>query len=379
MKIAIITEILSGRSGSRVAVELAANLAEHHHVHLFAYDHHTEPITIQYLKKQGVNFTLFPYHRPFHFYRIRPILALARRLRSGRYDIILSFSFLPFMVSAWLSGLPVIHTFQGLQLDAWLEKYLPEQKPSWYDHWLNKLFNKLIIWREQIFFAIADREVAISRFAQKQAEKTFHCPMSQIYIGVDSHLTRQSNVKTAKNHSFTFLSVSRLTPYKGFHSVIKAFSHIHQRYPNVSLIILGSAPKNNYLQYLRRLAGKTSNIVIHTELNDKTLKEFYKKSHVYLTADRYLYFGLPVLEAAWFGLPTIGLKHAALPETVVHGKTGYIADTLADMVIYMEKLIKQPNLAANLGQQAQKRAITLFTWKRSAKQYEKLINNLLKK
>lgn len=46
-------------------------------------------------------------------------------------------------------------------------------------------------------------------------------------------------------------------------------------------------------------------------------------------------FGLVMLEAMASGTPVIALNRGSVPELVVHGKTGYIADTLEEMANYV--------------------------------------------
>ncbi len=102
---------------------------------------------------------------------------------------------------------------------------------------------------------------------------------------------------------------------------------------------------------------------------DHELAVLYQRAHIYASADRYLYFGLPICEAARFQIPAVSLSLAAAQEIIVHSKTGFIAKNQIEFSAYLEKLINNPNLRDKMGQSAQKRAQEIFTWEKTAREY----------
>ena len=188
-----------------------------------------------------------------------------------------------------------------------------------------------------------------------------------VYLGAPNNKSLPSNKVT--NNQVTILSVSRIVPYKGFHNLINIFNKLHIKYPNIKLTIIGSSPNHKYLNYLKSIASKNVNFLINA--SDKILTTNYQLADIYATFDRYMFFGMPILEAASFGIPSVAMNYAAAPEVVQHAKTGFVTENEKEFGEYLKKLIDSPLLRAKMGREAKKRSKG-FSWEKTAQEYEKV-------
>ena len=85
---------------------------------------------------------------------------------------------------------------------------------------------------------------------------------------------------------------------------------------------------------------------------------------------------MPFLEAGLHGKPSVAFKHSALPEVVIHEKTGLLANTDEEFKLYLEKLIKDGTLRSKMGKEAKKHAGN-FTWEECAANYEVVFKKLI--
>lgn len=394
MKIAILTEILSTHSGSRAPIELAKSLSLHNKITLLAYSFLAEKGVQNELEKRGVKVVLvnppkIPFGKWWAAFKFFPHLK--------KSEIISFHGTLPTFLVAKLSGRPLIKTYYGTQLDAYYEKLLPEVKPSLKDKYLNWLGNQVILCIQRIYFGLSTQVVAISTYTSQEAKKLYGKKISFFHLGatkvptpdeehlrgeehrehlrgggIDPALAGSRDTSEVKKERPTILSVSRLTPYKGFHHLIKA---VRETGNGVNLFIVGPVSQPKYLEYLKKIKTPQTKILI--DLSDQKLANLYQNSDIYASCDRYLFFGLPILEAALFEKPSVILNTCAAQEIVIHEKTGFVAKDLNEFTKYLKVLIDNPALGAKMGQEAKIWAQKKFSWQKTAQKYHRLFQNLL--
>ena len=366
LKIGVLTEIISGSSGARAPLEIAKHLADRGHVvTVYAYNYYEDKAMRKYLEANSVLVITFEKPRWGRYFAIPTIY---KRLIKNKHNILYFSGTPPFFIAGLLTFTPLVRMYQGTQFDAYLESFLPGQKLYFYQIALNRILNFLIYMIDFISFRLSVAVVAISRYAAAEGKSLYRRQVfAVIYHGSNAFY---SPVKYSTSPAtINLISVSRLTPYKGFHLVIEALkkAHTNKRW---RLTIVGSQPKKRYIEYLKKLDKK--NIRIISNATDARLAKLYSNSKIYVTCDRYLYFGLPIMEAAHFGVPAIALDNAAASEVVIHGKTGLVANNQTTLSRYLKELIDEPELCQKLGNLAKKRAQE-FSWVRCAEKWEAVL------
>lgn len=374
MKIAIVAEIINYHSGARAPLEIAKHLAKRNHVvTVYAYDYWQDQEATNDMVKSGVSvITLHKVSIPFVGKYITAC-SLFTMLKKSSPQVIAYAGTLPFFLACTLTRLPILLMYHGIQPDAYLEKRNPDEPVSIRDSLFNQIANLYIYFTNAILIFLSTDIVTISKFAAKEVESLYHKKVpTVIYLGTTSLLTKKQLNKKEKT-SITILSVSRITPYKGFHIILEAIKKIKTK-KNIVLTIAGSQPRMNYIRYLKQLGGKNVRIIL--EPSDPELAKLYQQADFCVTADRYLYFGLSIFEAGFFNKPTIALNQAAASEVIQHERTGFVAKNLHELARYMTILINDTKLTTTLGKNANELAKKL-SWDYCAGQWEKAIANVV--
>lgn len=364
VRLAIVTKSASTKSGARAPLELALHLQKLCDVTIFAQNGHVQ-------KNQRLIF----YKNSFDLYR---------SLKTGGFDIISFHSTLVPLIATRLTSIPIVRTYYGTQFDAYLERFLPNQKINFFHKSINSLINLLLWINQKIMLVLSNQIIAISQAAQKELKKLYGKNSTVIYLGSNLKPKTNREPSTARlaslakrvTRQLTILSVSRITPYKGFHKLIEAVDDVRAKTRlDIKLIIAGSLGKANYLKYLQSNLNTSDQII--TNPTDKTLSRLYSQCNIYATCDRFLFFGLPVLEAAQFAKPTVTLNYQAAGELVIHSQTGFVAKSPEEFKKCIEILITNRKLSRKFGLAAQKFAQKNFNFEKIATTYQKIFKKLV--
>ena len=296
-KIAILTESISSNSGARAPVEIAKNLANlGHQIEIFAYNFQPQKSTIADLKSKKVEIHLLKKPRNPVFARLLPNKEIAQTLKDQNFDFVLLAAFLPFLFSAKLARRKVIKIYMGTQFGAYLENKLPNQNINILDRIANLTVDAFIYLSELISAHLSNQTVAISHYCAEEMERLYRRKVNDvIYLGGNhfpAKFPQYNQVLGTRNQKqFHLLSVSRITPYKGFHILIEVLKSLKTN-KRVTLTIAGKKEKSNYFRYLKKIAPK--NVLFVTNPSDKQLVNLFQTCNLYLSADRYLFFGLPI-------------------------------------------------------------------------------------
>jgi hypothetical protein len=85
---------------------------------------------------------------------------------------------------------------------------------------------------------------------------------------------------------------------------------------------------------------------------------------------RYTSLGLAVIEAMMIGMPIVALATTEMPTVIENGKSGYVDTNVATLIEHMRELIRRPDLAKELGEQARQRAMERFNIQRFIRDWE---------
>ena len=137
---------------------------------------------------------------------------------------------------------------------------------------------------------------------------------------------------------FNFLTVAQLSPRKNINQLIKCFIEEYKDNENVGLIIKANMAKNSMIDRVNTVAGfkkligkqdhKCKIYLLHGFLSDEEMAGLYTHSKIkaIVTTTHGEGFGLPLFEAAYYGLPVIAtdwsghLDFLNMPQKQKNGK-----------------------------------------------------------
>ena len=203
------------------------------------------------------------------------------------------------------------------------------------------------------------------------------------------------------------LFVGRVVPDKGVHILVEAFNGLVEELPRAQLTIVGpirgvcqrTSPAIHtskealvkelearfavapFEKYLRRQLTPTAaeRVTITGEIPRKELLARYRDADLLVLPSILPEgFGMPIVEAAYCGVPTVATRRGGLPEVVVDGQTGSLveASDVAGLRDAIAGLLKDDARLRRMGEAARTRALELFTWSRTVEQLQQVYDSI---
>lgn len=145
----------------------------------------------------------------------------------------------------------------------------------------------------------------VSEFSKKELNKYFNIPLDRVevtYNGIDHMKNIKPNEKIFSKFSIEknnyVLAVSSLNPSKNFKLILETAKNL----PEINFVIAGGANSNIFKEQGLEI---TSNVKFIGYVKDEELVALYKYASCFVYPSIYEGFGIPPLEAMYFGCPVI--------------------------------------------------------------------------
>lgn len=193
--------------------------------------------------------------------------------------------------------------------------------------------------------------------------------------------------KYGLENSTVVLFAGAIRERKGVHLLVDAFKKVSAKHPEAKLVIAGGdkdnlEAKDEYARKLRESASPLGDKVVFTGYMPPA-----EMDNVYLLGDIFCgpsiwdeAFGLVFAEASASGLAVIGSRRGGIPEIILDGMTGLLADPMDtnDLAGKINSLVESPEKRDQFGKAARKYMEAKFSWDRVAEEIESLYDKLLK-
>lgn len=184
----------------------------------------------------------------------------------------------------------------------------------------------------------------------------------------------RASIKDFMSVGNVFLMVGTIRTHKGYRTVLDAFEK--GRYTSdTKLLILGQEYSNKFdlplLNEIRRTSDEKDNVLWISDATDDEVGYCYKYANALIQASLYEGYGLPIVEAAQYGLPLI-CSDIPIFREVSCGKADFFKVGDAD------DLLKVLNRWISEDEHPDSREIPLHTWKESAEALMKILEGKTK-
>lgn len=195
--------------------------------------------------------------------------------------------------------------------------------------------------------------------------------LDRFHAGID---TAKVRAKYGLNGGRWMLTVGRLVEHKGQDQVIRALALLRDVEPDLRYAVAGSGVYGVKLRALASELGVEDRVNFLGHVEDDELPALYNAAELYVGASRVAVdhvegFGISLIEAAATSLPVIAGREGGMPEAVVEGVTGLLADPYdpASLAATIRSLLDAPEYAAKLGAEGRRVAESRYTWQRVAR------------
>jgi glycosyltransferase involved in cell wall biosynthesis len=163
------------------------------------------------------------------------------------------------------------------------------------------------------------------------------------------------------------LFVGYLFPSKGVGLLLQAFREVLKAVPTARLVIAGDGPMMGELREYHRTLELGEAVTFLGAVHEKEMNRWYQKS-TFVVLPSIIYENSPLIiyEAMASGRAVVGTRIGGIPELVEEGKTGLLfgRNNSSELAAKITTLLRDKDLADQMGKAGRKRAETEFTMER---------------
>ncbi|MDI2589575.1 N-acetyl-alpha-D-glucosaminyl L-malate synthase BshA [Psychrobacillus sp. NEAU-3TGS] len=174
------------------------------------------------------------------------------------------------------------------------------------------------------------------------------------------------------------IHVSNFRKVKRVPDIVKSFELIRKEMP-AKLLLVGDGPeKHPVMEYVKGTSFEDDVLFLGKQEN---LSELYAISDLMLLLSQKESFGLVLLEAMACEVPCIGTNVGGIPEVIIHGENGYLAELgdVQQVAEYGIRLLQDPILHKQMVETSLIFIEERFSSKKIVEQYEVMYERVAKK
>ena len=175
------------------------------------------------------------------------------------------------------------------------------------------------------------------------------------------------------------ITVSRFDKRKNHEKIIMALRNLKQQYPDIVYICVGYGDEEENLKKLTQKLDLSSQIMFFKDISNELKNALIAKSDIFVMPSiihktSVEGFGIAYVEAAQYGVPSLGGKDGGASDAIYHNKTGLICDgnNLDDIYSSLGTMIENKKYL-EFGRNA-KDFVSKFQWEKILEEYKKILS-----
>ena len=175
------------------------------------------------------------------------------------------------------------------------------------------------------------------------------------------------------------ITVSRFDKRKNHEKVLMALRNLKQIYPDIVYICIGYGDEEKNIKDLVKELDLSSQVMFFKDISEDLKNALIAKSNIFVMPSiihkkSVEGFGIAYVEAAQYGIPSLGGKDGGASDAINHDKTGLICDgnNLDDIYSSLNSMIENKKYL-EFGKKARE-YVSKFTWEKTLEKYKKILN-----
>jgi len=175
------------------------------------------------------------------------------------------------------------------------------------------------------------------------------------------------------------ITVSRFDKRKNHEKVIMALRNLKQQYPDIVYICIGHGDEEKNLKKLVKELNLSAQVMFFKDISEDLKNSLLAKSNIFVMPSiihktSVEGFGIVYIEAAQYGVPSLGGKDGGASDAIDHNKNGLICDgnNLGDIYSSLNSMIENKKYL-EFGKNA-KDSVSRFYWSNIIEEYKKILN-----
>ena len=188
------------------------------------------------------------------------------------------------------------------------------------------------------------------------------------------------NVENLLKHKTPrLITISRFDKRKNHEKIIMSLRNLKQKYPSIVYICIGYGDEETNIKKLVNELDLKEQVMFFKDISNELKNSLLAKSNIFVMPS-IIYkksvegFGIAYIEAAQYGIPSIGGKDGGASDAIDHQKTGLICDgnnlddiySSIDLMLENNKYLEYGNIA--------KENSAKFRWDKIILEYKKILN-----
>ena len=175
------------------------------------------------------------------------------------------------------------------------------------------------------------------------------------------------------------ITVSRFDKRKNHEKIVMALRNLKQIYPDIVYICVGYGEEEENIKKLVKELDLEAQVMFFKDISNDLKNALISKSNIFVMPSiihrkSVEGFGIAYVEAAQYGIPSIGGKDGGAADAIDHEKTGLICDgnSLDEVYSSINSLLENKKYL-NLGKNA-KEFVNKFQWSKIIEEYKEILN-----
>ena len=184
--------------------------------------------------------------------------------------------------------------------------------------------------------------------------------------------------KIFNSKSNRLITVSRFDKRKNHEKVIMAIRNLKELYPNIVYVCVGYGDEEENIKKLVNELNLNSQVIFLKNVSNNLKNALVAKSNIFVMPSiihnkSVEGFGIAFVEAAQYGIPSIGGKDGGASDAIINEKTGLICDgnNLDEIYLSIDKLLKDHKY--KVYGKAAKENSHKFHWDKVIESYKKIL------